>query len=184
MLKIRKILHIVLALLFISVPLFMMAEPAFADTPATGETTMSAEQIADNSSCKYSELQQKYMEGSTCWYCFVVGKMTSAYLYAASLVIPTVKTLALMIVKFGFFIWLALLILKQVSSLSPITSGKFLQEILVMGFKVLLAILIIHSAIPFINAYIMTPVIDTSIDIGNAIFDEIAKDFTIEDGGK
>ena len=102
--------------------------------------------------------------------------MTGAYLYAASLVIPSIKTLALLILRFGFLIWLALYILKQVSSLSPTSVGKFLQEILIMGFKVMLATLIVNNGTEFINEYIMTPIIDTGIDIGNAIFDQISVD--------
>ena len=115
----------------------------------------------------------------------VVGKMTGAYLYAASLIMPTVKTLALLVVKIGFLIWLALHILKQVSSMSPTSVGKMLQEILITGFKVLLATLIINNGISFLNAYLLTPIIDTGIDAGNAIFDEIAQDFDISNqGGK
>ena len=88
-----------------------------------------------------------------------------------------------MILRYGFLIWLALYILKQVSSISPISIGKSLQEILIMGFKVLLATLIVNNGIPFFNAYIITPLIDTGIDIGNAIFDTMAKDLSVATEG-
>lgn len=166
-------------LLIIFMAIMTVSAPAFAD-PAP--ETQSAE-MGDNENCKYSELQTKYMEGSTCWYCLIVGKMTSAYLYSASLIIPTVKTMALLILRYGFLIWLALYILKQVSSLSPITVGKFLQEILIMGFKVLLATLVVNDGVAFLNAYLITPLIDTGIDIGNAIFDTMSADFDIDSGG-
>lgn len=180
MININKIYCLLFALAIAILPSLISPSVAFADE----ENKLTTEQ-ADTEGCNYAQLQKEYMDGSTCWYCLVVGKMTSAYLYAASLIIPTVKTLALLVVKVGFLIWLALYILKQVSSLSPISVGKFLQEILIMGFKVLLATLIINNAVPFLNAYILTPVIDTGIDIGNAIFDEIARDFDISNqGGK
>ena len=177
--KYKHFLFLFLMLIIATLAISAITSPAFADT----DTNQEATEITDNKNCKYSELKNKYMEGSTCWYCLVVGKMTGSYLYAASLVIPTIKTLALMILRYGFLIWLALYILKQVSSLSPISSGKFLQEILVMGFKVMLATLIINNGIPFLNAYIMTPVIDTSIDVGNSIFNEIAATLDTETQG-
>lgn len=189
--KLKNLFCLFLILVIGAFALCTIIAPAYADTPpATGTSnspdTSSADNIADNSNCKYSELQKKYMDGSTCWYCLIVGKMTGAYLYAASLVIPTVKTLSLMVLRYGFLIWLALFILKQVSSLSPVSSGKFLQELLIMGFKVLLATLIINNGIPFLNAYLMTPIIDTGIDIGNSIFNELAGNMDIEnlEGGK
>lgn len=181
MIKRNKNIFCMLYLLLIAFFAIMaMDTPAFAD-PAAPET--QATDAQDSEGCKYSALQAKYMEGSTCWYCLVVGKMTSAYLYAASLIIPTVKTMALMILRYGFLIWLAIYILKQISSIAPITAGKFLQEILLMGFKILLATMIVTTGIPFFNAYLITPLIDTGIDIGNAIFNTIAADFNIENGG-
>ena len=175
--------HNILCLIFVLAIAFIsslaLSAPAYADG-ADGAT--ATQEQAEKENCKYSDLQKKYMEGSSCWYCMIVGKMTSSYLYAASLVIPTVKTLALMILRYGFLIWLALYILKQVSSVSPISSGKFLQEILLMGFKITLATLIVNNGVPFLNEYIMKPVIDTGIDIGNAIFDEIARDETFSAG--
>lgn len=185
--RVNRNIFCLLCLLLISFTgIVAINAPVYA-APTTSQTTEdTSNQYIDTeeaTGCKYSVLQTKYMEGSTCWYCFIVGKMTSAYLYAASLIVPTVKTMALMVLRYGFLIWLALYILKQISSLSPITTGKFLQEILMMGFKVMLATLIINNGIPFFNAYIITPLIDTGIDIGNAIFDTIATDFDIESGG-
>ena len=52
-----------------------------------------------------------------------------------------------------------------------------------MGFKVLLATLIVNNGVPFFNAYIITPLIDTGIDIGNAIFDTMAKDLSVATEG-
>ena len=180
MINTNKIFCLLFAFAIAILPSLIMPTPVFAD-----ETNKLTTEQADTEGCKYSALQKQYMDDSTCWYCMVVGKMTGAYLYAASLIMPTVKTLALLVVKIGFLIWLALHILKQVSSLSPTSVGKMLQEILVMGFKVLLATLIINNGISFLNAYLLTPIIDTGIDVGNAIFDEIARDFDISNqGGK
>lgn len=167
----NKIFCFIFAIFFALFSLCTVSSPAYADNQQ-----LAQEEATNTEGCNYSALQSKYMEGSTCWYCMVVGKMTGAYLYSASLVIPTVKTLALLVLRFGFLIWLALYILKQVSSMSPTSVGKFLQEILIMGFKVMLATLIIKNGTAFINDFIMTPIIDTGIDIGNAIFEEIARD--------
>lgn len=181
----RNIFCLLYSLLIAFAAITATGTPAFAE-PTASETTSDPDKYIDkeeSEGCKYSILQTKYMEGSTCWYCLIVGKMTSAYLYSASLIVPTVKTMAQMILRYGFLIWLALYILKQVSSISPISIGKSLQEILIMGFKVLLATLIVNNGIPFFNAYIITPLIDTGIDIGNAIFDTMAKDLSVATEG-
>ncbi len=177
MISVKNILCYIYAAAIAFLSFSAISTPAYADASSGSSVEASMKSEAeDKEGCKYSALQKKYMEDSTCWYCMVVGKMTGAYLYAAALVIPTIKNMALMILRFGFLIWLALYILKQVSSLSPISVGKFLQEILIMGFKVMLATLIVKDGTAFINEYIMTPIIDTGIDIGNAIFNQIAND--------
>ena len=176
MLNIKKILCYMFAAIVVLLSAFAISGTAYAAMSEAEVKTSIQEDVADSQGCKFAALQKKYMGDSSCWYCMVVGKMTGAYLYAASLVIPSIKTLALLILRFGFLIWLALYILKQVSSLSPTSVGKFLQEILIMGFKVMLATLIVNNGTEFINEYIMTPIIDTGIDIGNAIFDQISVD--------
>lgn len=176
----KNILRILMALMIAFFSSLAISPAAYADDTNSDKVTTEEN---DTKNCRFIDLQNKYMAGSTCWYCFVVGKMTSSYLYAAKLVIPTIQNMARLILRMGFFIWLSLYVLKQVSSISPITSGKFLQEILIMGFKVLFATLVINAGVPFINAYIMTPIIDTGIDIGNSIFNEISKDFNVVLGG-
>ena len=121
--------------------------------------------------CDLAQIKKEYMDDTetSCWYCIIVSTMTSAYLSAVAEVMGVVQTLGLIILRYGFLVWLAYYILKQVSSLAPITPGKMLQEILVMGFKVLLAILAVRQGIPILTEYFLDPVMLFSIDYGETI---------------
>lgn len=134
--------------------------------------------FADSSeSCSFEELQKDYMSDDSCWYCQITLIMTNSYLFAASKIMPVVQTLSRQILKYGFMVWLALFILKQVSSLAPITPGKMLQEIAVMVFKVWLAYAIVENALPFISEFVFTPIISTAVDIGNSMLSGIAAEY-------
>lgn len=142
-------------------------ENAFADEPKSEEESV----------CSLESYKKEYLEENSCWYCQVTLILTNSFLYAASKIMPIVQTLAKQILKYGFLIWLAWFILKQVSSLAPLTVGKVLQEIAVMAFKVWLATLIVTNGIPFLSHFILTPVISTAVDIGNALLRGIASNY-------
>lgn len=122
--------------------------------------------------CSMERLKEEYIDDAqkdSCWYCIIISTMTSAYLTAVAEVMGVVQTLGLLIARYGFLIWLAYYILQQVSSVAPITPGKMLQEILVMGFKVLLVTLAIKQGIPLFTEFFLDPVMLFGIDYGKAM---------------
>lgn len=155
-----------------------------------GTTAPSSQAASTNSSgedesgnCLFENMQKLYMDSSAndsdsdslCWYCNVVIVLTNSYLNAASNALPSSVSLGKLILQIGFLIWLAYYILQQVSSLSPITPGRMLQEILFMGFKVALAYVAIDSsAQDLIAKYFINPIVGFGLDYGNILFDGLA----------
>ena len=134
--------------------------------------------------CSLETLKKQYMENpdKNCWYCNIVSTMTGAYLEAVANMMNIVENLALLILKYGFLIWLAYYILQQVSSLAPITPGKMLQEILMMGFKVLLATLAVRQGISLLTEFFLDPVMLFGIDYGQTMLNGVMEEEIL--GGK
>lgn len=129
--------------------------------------------------CSIDALKKQYMDDTDskgCWYCFIVSTMTAAYLEAVANVMNVVQTLGLLILRYGFLIWLAYYILQKVSSIAPVSISKMLQEILMMGFKVLLATIAVRQGIPILTEFFLDPVMLFGIDYGqtmlNGLMDE------------
>lgn len=169
----------IIKLFFIS--LLLASTLAFSATPAYAEDSADAAETEKDGSltCNQKFLQEKYF-GETaedaqdkCWYCRIVIIMTNAYLQAASQALPVAQQLGQLVVKLGFGIWLALFIVKQISTIGGVTPGKMLQEILVMGFKCAFSYYAIAEGIGFITQFILNPILITGTDIGNAIFNKI-----------
>ena len=125
----------------------------------------------DVSHCNFTKLKKDYLGGGTsmCWYCRIVSIMTNAYLSAVDIALRSAKTIGDLILKYGFLIWLGYYILQQVSSMAPTTPGKMLQEVAIMGFKVLLATVAVRKGIPVLTTYFLDPVMLTGVDYGLAM---------------
>jgi hypothetical protein len=134
------------------------------------------EDMGKKNTCSLDVIQKEYLDKSNtnyCWYCNITSTMTNAYLSAVAECTGVVQTLALLILHYGFLIWLAYYILQQVSSLAPTSTGKMLQEILMMGFKVLLAGLAVRQGVPLLTEYFLDPVMLLGIDYGQEMLDGI-----------
>lgn len=124
--------------------------------------------------CNSDSMKERYMgenAAEACWYCKVVIIMTNAFLLAANDALSVCQELGHLILKLGFSIWLALFVLKNVSSFAPITPGKMLQELLVMGFKCTLMNIAIADGINFITTLILNPIMITGTDIGYTLLE-------------
>lgn len=117
---------------------------------------------------------------NACWYCKIVVVITNAYFKAAYTALPSAVALGKLCAKLGFMIWLAYYILLQVSSLSPITPFKMLQEILVMGFKVSLAYLGVIYATSVITQYFVNPIVGLGVDYGSAMLDSMMNEYGVD----
>ena len=132
--------------------------------------------------CSIDTLKKQYMDNTDskgCWYCNIVSTMTAAYLEAVANVMNIVETLGRLILYYGFLIWLAYYVLQQVSSLAPIKPGKMLQDILLMGFKVLLATLAVRQGIPLLTEFFLDPVMLFGIDYGQTILNGMMDEATL-----
>ena len=128
----------------------------------------------DKSKCKedseYSAKSDAPDTEESCWYCKIVIILVNAYLKVAKDALSATIFLGKIVLKAGFLIWLAYYILQQVSSMEQIAPGKMLQEILIMGFKVALAYLILEDGTQFISNYYINPIVSAGVDYGNEIF--------------
>ena len=170
--------HIVFLIMLSFSGLFFVAEPAQAYSCPDGcdAAQCNTEKCANCSfcdgedHCNFTNIKNAYLkEGSTslCWYCRIVSIMTNAYLTAVDTAMKVVKTMGDIILKYGFLIWLAYYILQQVSSMAPTTPGKMLQEVAIMGFKVLIATEAVHKGIPVLTTYFLDPVMLTGVEYGS-----------------
>lgn len=146
-------------------------------TPPTSPSTSSNSDAQEESgTCRFEEIKRIYLDESTddtlCWYCNVVIVLTNSYLNAANAALPSAVELGKLILQLGFMIWLAYYILQQVSSFTPVTPGRMLQDILFMGFKVALAyVAISSSAKEVITDYFINPIVGFGLDYGMALYE-------------
>ena len=172
----RYILHIISIFFILFAINCITATPSFAD----GESSVG-EREDISGQCDLNAMNAMYQgnnDPSMCWYCSVVVIMTNAYLSAVDACMSSVQELATLIAELGFMIWLAHYILLQVSSLSPTSPGKMLQEILVMGFKVALVLAAIKEGSTLIIDYFLNPIMSTGIDYGNEILKALISEYT------
>lgn len=124
--------------------------------------------------CKFSNMKKIYMDDTKnenmCWYCNVVVILMNAFFTSAAKALPTTISLGKLLLELGFLIWLAYFVLQQVSSFEPVTTGKMLQEILKMAFKVAIAYAAVEKAGPIIAYYFINPVLDMGISYGLDLF--------------
>lgn len=123
--------------------------------------------------CSMDNIRQSYGDSNSCWYCDVVIILTNSFLNAAGKALPSAIALGQIILKLGFLIWLAYYILQQVSSFAPVTPSKMLQDILVMGFKVALASVVVDAANAVIIEYFINPIGELGTDYGLALYDKL-----------
>lgn len=136
--------------------------------PSEGRGTEEAKQ------CSMDNIRQSYgPDKDSCWYCNVVIVLTNAYMNAAGKALPSAITLGKLILKLGFLIWLAYYVLQQVSSFAPVTPGKMLQDILVMGFKVALATVAVDAANSVIVEFFVNPIGELGTEYGMALYDRL-----------
>ena len=106
---------------------------------------------------------------SKCWYCTTVVVVVNTFMKVAANALPIAQELARIILKYGFLVWLAYYLLQQVSSMSPTSPGKMLQEVLVMGFKVALAYVVVGNITDVIATFFLNPIVGLGVDYGNEV---------------
>ena len=102
-----------------------------------------------------------------CWMCNVVKTMVESFLKVAVKGGKISVKLGETILKYGFSLWLLYYLLTQVSATNPTKKRKMLQNILVMGFKVALALCVLKYASSVIFQYIIIPIVQFATYYGN-----------------
>ncbi len=168
--------------------LFFCSSPAFADDSEEDKSKVYNENASASAlaTCNLQSLKDMYIgeqgdekQLKNCWYCHIVIMMTQAFLEAASKALSTSATLGKLILKWGLLIWLAYFFLNQLGSTAPLTPGKMLQEVLMMGFKCALSYYAITDGIAFIREYILEPIMITGTDIGKELLNKMLEDIHI-----
>lgn len=128
--------------------------------------------------CKFDAMKKIYMDDTDdaklCWYCNVVIVLMNSFFQAAGKALPSAIALGKLILQLGFMVWLAYYLLQQLASFTPVTTGKMLQDILKMGFKVALAYVFVERAGPLIAFYFINPVLDLGLQYGLDLFAGLA----------
>lgn len=160
------------------------AEPESTQPPESpaeqhyGENSDGSEEAGG---CRFEAMRKIYMEDTNdaklCWYCNVVIVLMNSFFRAASQALPSSIALGKLILEIGFMVWLAYFMLQQLASFTPTTTGKMLQEILKMGFKVALAYAFLSPTTEQLIAYyFINPVLDLGLKYGLDLFAGMASE--------
>lgn len=114
------------------------------------------------------------MYTSSCYSCEIIETLASAFIKAAAKAYDVSKEAANAILVVGMIIWIAIFVLKNVSSFTTAEPRKMIQELLVQLFKIYIAFVIINSGIQTILHYTMEPLMLAGTDFADAILIEAA----------
>lgn len=125
--------------------------------------------------CVTDNLRRMYH--SVCYSCVIVEVLISAFVKAGSKAYDVSRQLANVILVVATILWLAMYVLKSVSSFSTVEPMKMIQDILIQLFKVFVAFTIVNAGISTIVYYTVNPIINTGTDFGMAILKTINEDW-------
>ncbi len=129
----------------------------------------TVDQNSGDDGCKTIEQYlTRYTSG--CWSCLVVGKLTEAFMNAASAGIDVTKEAGHILLIWGFVLWLAFWALKNVSSFTEIKGGNILNDLLRTGAKVVLAWFCINAGIPAIQNFVIQPIMGVGSEIAQSFW--------------
>ncbi len=110
-----------------------------------------------------------YLDDQNCTFCELFKKLFNAASKMAKasndgLAIPSKN-----VVSVAFLIWLAVYILKQISSFSRASTGQMLKGILFQGFRVAVVIIALNGAIYQLMDLTLNPIIETGLDFARTV---------------
>jgi len=106
---------------------------------------------------------------STCYSCDIVKTLSSAFIRAAAKAYDVSREAANAILVVGMILWIAIYVLKNISSFTTVEPRQMVQGLLVQFFKIFVAFTIINSGIPTILHYTMEPLMLAGTNFGDAI---------------
>ena len=111
----------------------------------------------------------QYLKDQDCTFCPLFKKLFNAASVMAEAANRGLATPSKSIVSVAFLIWLAVYILKQISSFSRASTGAMLKGILFQGFRVAVVILALNGAIYQMIDLTLTPVLETGLEFAKDV---------------
>lgn len=112
------------------------------------------------------------MYTSTCYSCEIVETLASAFVRAAGKAYDVSRQAGNAILVVGLLIWVAVFVLKNITSFSTVEPRQMIQALMIQFFKVFIAFAILNSGIQTILHYTLEPIMLAATDFGDAIMIE------------
>ncbi len=110
-----------------------------------------------------------YLDSQNCTFCELFKKLFNAASIMAEAANRGLAVPSKNVVSVAFLIWLAVYILKHVSSYSRASTGEMLKGILFQGFRVAVVILALNGAIYQMIDLTLTPVMETGLEFAKDV---------------
>ena len=124
------------------------------------------------------------MYTATCYSCEIVETLAAAFIKAAAQAYDVSKDLANAVLVVGMIIWVAIFVLKNLSSFTTVEPRKMIQDLLIMLFKIYVVFVIVNSGIPTILHYTMEPIMIAGTDFADVMVGDVAPNGYISEGEK
>lgn len=134
----------------------------------SGNGDVNGEETADGSgvsSCVLSD----YLDKQTCTTCMIFKTIFNAASNLAQTAISKLAAPSKNLVLIGFLIWLAIYILKQISSFQGSSPGDLLKGIFLQGARVAIVVYILSGALYQVMDITLTPVMQTGLTFANML---------------
>lgn len=106
---------------------------------------------------------------SACYGCEIVETLASAFVKAAAKGYDLSKQAGNAVLVVCTILWVALFVLKNISSFATVEPRKMVQELLVQFFKIMVAFIVINAGIQTILHYTLVPLVTAGTDFADAI---------------
>lgn len=121
----------------------------------------------DNSVCKVAEMEKKYQ--SSCYSCIVVKTLLEKFINACTRVSDLCRRAAVQVLLVATLLWVAFWALKTISSVASLEPSSIVNTLLIQGFKILFAYVVIESGIEVFMIHVVSPILVAGADFGTAI---------------
>lgn len=111
----------------------------------------------------------KAMYTATCYSCEIVETLAAAFIKAAAKAYQVSREAGNVILVLGTILWIALFVLKNISSFTTVEPMKMLQDLMLQLFKVFLAFTLVNIGISTILHYTLEPIMNAGTDFADAI---------------
>ena len=120
----------------------------------------------DNSVCKVAEMEKKYQ--SSCYSCIVVKTLLEKFINACTKVSDLCRRAAVQVLLVATLLWVAFWALKTISSVASLEPSSIVNTLLIQGFKILFAYVVIESGIEVFMIHVVSPILVAGADFGTA----------------